>query len=120
VPGEPPESDESAEQELAGCLAPLLATLQPRYRQALTLAEVEGLPQREIAAREGLSLSGAKSRVQRARRMLHEALVSCCQIEVDRRGGVVAYETRGDGCEPCAGNGDACPPGGSGTGAEST
>lgn len=110
VPGEPPETDELAEQELAGCLAPLLDTLQPKYRRALTLAEVEGLPQREIATREGLSLSGAKSRVQRARRMLHEALVSCCQIEVDRRGGVVSYETRGDGCSPCGEEGERCPP----------
>lgn len=110
VPGKPPESDESAERELAGCLEPLLATLRPKYRRALTLAEVDGLPQREIARREGLSLSGAKSRVQRARRMLHEALVSCCQIEVDRRGGVLAYETRGDGCTPCGEDGEQCSP----------
>jgi RNA polymerase sigma-70 factor (ECF subfamily) len=96
------EAAASAEQELAGCLAPLLATLSPDYREALTLAEVEGLAQRDIAARTGLSLSGAKSRVQRARRLLREAVLACCAVEVDRRGGVVALARHGRGCgESC-------------------
>lgn len=93
---------EQAEQELARCLAPLLIELPAPYREALTLAEVEGVPQREIARRQGLSLSGAKSRVQRARRMLREALLSCCHVERDRRGGIVDYRPPGS-CPPCAG-----------------
>jgi RNA polymerase sigma-70 factor (ECF subfamily) len=91
----------SAERELAGCLTPLLATLPPSYREALALAEVEGLAQREIAARAGLSLSGAKSRVQRARKLLREAILDCCRVEVDRRGGVVDFERR-SARGPCA------------------
>lgn len=94
------EQEASAERDLAGCLAPLLARLPDESREALTLAEVDGLAQREIAARAGLSLSGAKSRVQRARRMLRSALLDCCRVEVDRRGGVVAFERRPGG-EPC-------------------
>lgn len=90
----PAEDEASAEQELARCLAPLLGTLAPDYREALTLAEVEGLPQREIAGRAGLSLSGAKSRVQRARKMLRQAILDCCRIETDRRGGVVELAPR--------------------------
>ena len=96
----PAEDEASAEQELARCLAPLLGTLAPDYREALTLAEVEGLPQREVAGRAGLSLSGAKSRVQRARKMLREALLDCCRVEMDRRGGVVGYQPR-TGCDAC-------------------
>ncbi len=88
-----------AEQELARCLAPLLDGLPAPYRRALTLAELEGLPQREIAEREGVSLSGAKSRVQRARHMLRDALLACCRVELDQRGGVVDYQPRG--CAPC-------------------
>lgn len=89
--------DPSAEQELAGCLAPLLSTLADPYRRALTLAEVDGVPQVEIARREGLSLPGAKSRVQRARRMLRAAILDCCRVEVDRRGGILYFESRPDG-----------------------
>lgn len=88
------------QQKLARCLTPLLDGLPAPYRRALTLAEIEGLPQREIAEREGVSLSGAKSRVQRARAMLRDALLSCCRIELDQRGGVVDYQTR-QGCGSC-------------------
>ena len=95
-----------AERELARCLTPLLGELPAPYRQALTLAELEGLPQREIARREGLSLSGAKSRVQRARTMLRDGLLACCRVELDRRGAVVDYLAPG-GCEPC-GSGPGC------------
>lgn len=89
--------DPSAERNLAACLAPLLGTLPDAYRRALTLAEVEALPQAEIARREGLSLSGAKSRVQRARQKLRAAVLACCRVEIDRRGGVIDYEGRPDG-----------------------
>jgi RNA polymerase sigma-70 factor, ECF subfamily len=104
---EPPEELARAEQELARCLPPLLDALPPQYRQALTLAEVDGLPQLEIARREGLSLSGAKSRVQRARKMARDALLACCQVELDRRGGITGYQPRAE-CEPCEGSGASC------------
>ncbi len=92
--------DGRAEQELARCLLPLLDELPAQYRRALMLAEFEGMTQREIASREGLSLSGAKSRVQRARRMLREVLLQCCRVEMDQRGGVVDYEPT-SGCTGC-------------------
>lgn len=106
--------ESEAERELAGCLAPLLDGLPSPYRLALSLSEVEGLPQREIARREGLSLSGAKSRVQRARGMLREALLKCCRVEIDRRGGVVDFQERpgGPACASRAGPGSGAPPGG--------
>lgn len=95
------EPDDGAVRELARCcLVPFLDGLPPRYGQALALADLEGLTQREVASRLGLSLAGAKSRVQRARRMLAEALLECCRIERDRRGAVMDYECR-RGCDPC-------------------
>ena len=97
---ESPAEVERAEQELARCLTPLLGGLPAAYREALTLAELEGLPQREVARRGGLSLSGAKSRVQRARRLLRDALLDCCRVELDGRGGVSGYAPRA-GCAPC-------------------
>lgn len=92
------EEDGRAQRELARCLVPLLNELPELYRRALTLAEFEGLAQREVASRLGLSLSGAKSRVQRARRMLYEVLLECCRVERDRRGGILDYEPR-NGCD---------------------
>lgn len=91
------EEDNRAQRELARCLVPLLDELPEPYRQALRLAEFEGVTQREVALRLRLSLSGAKSRVQRARKMLLGVLLKCCQVELDRRRAVVNYETR-EGC----------------------
>jgi RNA polymerase sigma-70 factor (ECF subfamily) len=95
------EENHGAQRELARCLVPLLEEVPEPYRQALTLADFEGTRQREIASRMGLSLSGAKSRVQRGRRMLRDVLLKCCRVELDRRGGAVDYQV-GEGCSGCS------------------
>jgi len=76
----------------------MLAQLSAADREALLLTEVEGLTQQEMADRLNLSLSGAKSRAQRARKKLKHAFIECCDIELDRRGGVAAYLP---GCDAC-------------------
>ena len=88
--------------ELACCLRPMIEQLSQDYRDAITLVEIEGLPQRAAAKQMGLSLSGMKSRVQRGRKQLKQMLDDCCLIELDRRGGVVDYNTRAAGCDCCA------------------
>lgn len=84
--------------ELAACLEPLLARLPVSYREALRLTELGGLTQAEAAIAVGLSTSGMKTRVQRARRQLKALFVDCCQIELDRRGGIIDYQPHGAGC----------------------
>lgn len=89
-----------AERELARCLTPFVEELPTHYRQAVVLAELQGLTQREVASELGLSVSGAKSRVQRARQRLQAMLVECCRLEFDSRGGVADYEPKGN-CKAC-------------------
>lgn len=84
--------DARAETELARCLEPLLEEVPEPYRRALKLADLEGVRQQEIASRLRISLSGAKSRVQRARSMLRDVLLKCCRVELDRRGRAIDYE----------------------------
>lgn len=84
-------SDETASAELAGCIAPFIERLPPRYRDALKLVEIEGLRQTAAADLLGLSVSGMKSRVQRGRKMLKDAILRCCAVQLDRRGEVMAY-----------------------------
>src|SRR5262245_48301292 len=45
----------------------------------------------------GISLSGMKSRVQRGRAQLREAVDECCSIGLDARGHVVSCEARPEG-----------------------
>jgi len=84
---------------LAFSLRETIEALPEPYRQALVLTEYEGLSQKELAARAGISLSGAKSRVQRAREKLRDLLLTCCHFELDRRGKIVDYYAR---CCCCA------------------
>jgi RNA polymerase sigma-70 factor, ECF subfamily len=95
------ENETSAAGELSTCLKPVIATLASADQQALQMVEFDGLTQVEAAARLGLSVSGMKSRVQRARQHLRTALHDCCRIALDRRGGIVDYETRNNSCDSC-------------------
>ena len=96
-------ADGSALQELSACLKPLINSLGPADQQALQLVEFDGVTQVEAAERLGLSVSGMKSRVQRARLHLRTALDECCRIALDRRGGIISYEARTDQCGTCQG-----------------
>ena len=69
----------------------MVEQLPEPYREALTLVEFEGLSQRDLAKRLGLSFSGAKSRVQRARAMVKDLLLQCCHFEFDRYGTIIDY-----------------------------
>ena len=68
-----PDKESDVVAELASSVKGMLNCLPPTYRQALELTEIQGLSQVELANRLNLSVSGAKSRVQRAREMLKEA-----------------------------------------------
>ena len=91
------EGDHSTHEEVLSWLRPLADGLPDQYREALLLADFERLPQKEIAERLGLSLSGAKSRVQRARVMLGELLALCCEVELGADGKAVDFK-RNCGC----------------------
>lgn len=75
-----PETEDEPVVALAPCLPAMIDKLADEYRSALLLSEIEGLPQREVARRLGLSLSGAKSRVQRGRAMLRQLVERCCRV----------------------------------------
>lgn len=83
---------DTVQQELAGCLRPLLGSLSPEYRRALELTDLSGVTQAAAAHREGISVSGMKSRVQRARKQLAELLNRCCTLTLDTRGMPMDYK----------------------------
>ncbi len=101
-PGAAENDEADAGEELANCLVPLIHSLPESYAEALMLTDIEGLTQRDAAERLGLSLSGVKSRVQRGRGKLKQALLRCCQVQLDSRGGILDYRRRSeDSCGRC-------------------
>jgi RNA polymerase sigma-70 factor (ECF subfamily) len=82
----------------------LVDSLPHEYRQALILTEYEGLTQRDLAQRLGISISGAKSRVQRAREKVKRMLLNCCHFQFDSLGRIIDYVPNCDCCvnQDCA------------------
>ena len=89
------EDDERvALRELATCLLPMMRQLSPTYQDALRMADLEGVTQAEAARLAGVSVSGMKSRVQRARQQLRTIVEECCRVEIDQRGSITSFASR--------------------------
>lgn len=71
---------------LVDCLPALLSELPAEYREAIELVELGGLTRREAARQVGISESGMKSRVQRARAQMADRLHDWCDLALDARG----------------------------------
>ena len=104
------EPSDQARREIAGCLVPMIQTLPETYRQTMMMSEIDGLTQKQVAEKQGLSVPGAKARVQRGRAKMRDMLLDCCQFQFDHQGRLMDYDDRdgacGDeeddgGCAPC-------------------
>jgi RNA polymerase sigma-70 factor, ECF subfamily len=107
LPGSDEMFDDDVMRELSPCVTAIIAALPEAYREAVRLTEYQGLSQKALSERLGISFSGAKSRVQRARAKIKEHLLSCCHFQLDHQGRIIDYQTRhahatcGDsGCSP--------------------
>lgn len=88
----------SLNETVSRCLTSMLTELSPEYRDALQQTELGTLSQKEYAEKEGISYSGAKSRVQRARNELSQLIQSCCKASFDKYGNVVDHQCSGVKC----------------------
>jgi len=90
------EHDElPAVDSLAACLPRALSELAAEDRDAIMRCDLEGMTQEDYAHLKGLTLPGAKSRVQRARKRLREHLSDVCQVKFDAAGNVCCFVPRG-------------------------
>ncbi len=87
--------------KLIPCVETMVGRLPEKYRSAVILTEYQGLTQKEMGEKLGLSLSGAKSRVQRARARLKGMLTECCHFELDGLGGIISFEPKRPVCDKC-------------------
>jgi RNA polymerase sigma-70 factor (ECF subfamily) len=96
--------DPSAPEEMEALKAwfrRMIHSLPGPYREAILLTAFDGLSQVEMARQLGISVSGAKSRVQRGRQQLKAMLLDCCHFEFDGRGRVFDCTPRRAGCSAC-------------------
>jgi len=77
------QEQESRKAHLLRCIHAFAESLPDHYRTALELVDFEGISQVELAKRFGLTISAAKSRVQRARTRLRVLIDACCEVDTD-------------------------------------
>src|SRR5262245_51031623 len=85
---------DDAVRELIPCVAAMVDGLPDVYREALRLTQYQGLSQKALSERLGISFSGAKSRVQHARAKIREQLLDCCHFQFDYAGRIIDYQPR--------------------------
>ena len=79
---------------LTACLPRVLAELGAQDREAITLCHLQGIAQAQYAERKGLSLSAAKSRLQRARVRMKQHMTLACKVQTDEAGHVLDFVPR--------------------------
>ena len=89
-PPEITEEDSSTEYmaEALRDMVNMMDELPLEYCEALCLTELGGMSQKLYAEKIGISYSGAKSRVQRAKIMMRNMLMKCCHYQFDKYGTV--------------------------------
>ena len=88
---EEPEVSESSEfmAETLQDMIKMIDDLPEKDCEALCLTELGNMSQIEYARKLGISYSGAKSRIQRAKRKLRDLLMNCCHYQFDKYGTVI-------------------------------
>lgn len=95
LPAEPDETSvQTLREELNSYIQEVVDSLDEPGRTALRMTLYDGLSQVELARHLGLSVSAAKSRVQRARAEVRERMEQCCAWEFDVYGNATACEPR--------------------------
>lgn len=80
-----------AVDNLTACIPGVLSGLSREDQDAITLCDLEGMKQEDYAQLRGISLPGAKSRAQRARKRLREHLINVCRVRFDETGKVCCF-----------------------------
>jgi RNA polymerase sigma-70 factor (ECF subfamily) len=79
---------------MTACLPRALSELSAPDADILRRCDLEGTSQVVYAAEHGLSIPGAKSRLQRARRRLRAHLTEACAVRLDDAGNVCSFAPR--------------------------
>lgn len=86
-------------RQFAKCLTSFIKSLPKKYKEAITLVELNNISQLKLAEKLQISYSGAKSRVQRGRELLKAHFSDCCDVKTDRYGNIVSHKSNCSTCQ---------------------
>jgi RNA polymerase sigma-70 factor (ECF subfamily) len=87
-------AQENYNKETAECLLKLVEYLPATYKEAIIESDYNGKKQNMLAQKWGLSNSGSKTRIQRARKKLKAVLNSCCEVKPDHAGNIIEFHSK--------------------------
>ncbi|AFV01149.1 MULTISPECIES: sigma-70 family RNA polymerase sigma factor [unclassified Dehalobacter] len=85
---------ENYNNETAECLLKLVEYLPITDQEAILECDYKGTKQNLLAEKWGISKSGSKSRIQRARKRLTAVLQSCCEVKKDHAGNIIEFNNK--------------------------
>ncbi len=91
----------SIEEELSNCIRPFVASLPPESADLLTKIDLEGVSQKELALKMGISYSTLKSRLRKGRSQMRKLYEDCCKMTYDQQGRIVDYHEISKTCKKC-------------------
>ncbi len=83
------------------CLQGIIKALPKKYREPLILFDIQGLKQAQISERLQLPLPTVKSQIQRARRLIAQGFVDCCDFKINDHGYLVGEVQEREDCKVC-------------------
>lgn len=93
--------DANSEHTKEDCLRGIIKGLPKKYRDPLILADIQGLKQAQISDQLHLPLSTVKSQIQRARKLIAQGFVDCCNFKVNDAGFLVGELQEKEDCKVC-------------------
>ena len=84
------------------CLPGIIKNLPKKYRYPLFLSDIKGKKQADIAAELELPLATVKSQIQRARKLVKQSYIDCCDYELNEEGHLVGEPKDREDCTMCS------------------
>lgn len=95
------EEQANSEHTREDCLRGIIKALPKKYRSPLILADIQGLKQAQISERLDLPLPTVKSQIQRARKLVAQGFVECCDFKVNEAGYLIGELQEKENCKIC-------------------
>jgi RNA polymerase sigma-70 factor (ECF subfamily) len=97
-----PDSSEIDNHTEKDCLRGIIKRLPKKYRDPLFLSDIKGFKQKDVAEQLNLELPTTKSRIQRARKLIAQGYMECCDYKMNAKGHLVGEIKEKEDCKICS------------------
>lgn len=93
--------EDNMNREISECLKQMIFDVPEKYHEVYDMHLNKKMKHKEIAEELDISLANSKVRLKRAKQLLKDKLVECCDFELDAYGNIIEYHPKGkcDGCD---------------------